>query len=194
MNSYANLGTLKSSGTLGITGTDHDTQLLRIAEESSRMIDKYCDRFFYIYEGTWYEDGAANRLVLNADVQSITTLKSDPDGDGTYDTTYDLTTAPVDAYLYPQNITPKTRLEINPYGGIGHFASGVRNGIQIVGLFGYGADWPSSYTHAATVTVGGALASTDASVNLSGNSTGEITGGMTLRISTEQLYVNADGR
>ena len=190
-NVYTNLGMLKDSGTLGLTNTSNDAQLLRIAEEASRMIDKYCDRYFYIYEGTFYQDGQANRVILDWDVQSVTTLNVDQDYSGQYSTLFNLTSTPVDAWLYPSNILPKTRIEINPAGTIGHFASGIRNGIKIVGVFGYGNDWPSNYLHTAGVTLGAALVSTDATVNLATNSTSEVTAGMTLRVNSEQVYVSA---
>jgi len=186
------LGTLKNAGSLGISGTDFDTQLLRIAEQSSRMIDKETNRFYYIYEGSYYQDGSGRRLILDWDVQSITTLKSDPDGDGTYDTEYNLaSTAPYDCFLYPLNGTPKTRLEINPNGDIGHFAAGIPKGIEITGVFGYGADWPASYTRSLTPVVGSDATSTAATLSVTASTASEITAGMTLRIESEQLYVNA---
>lgn len=190
-NAYTSLGTLKSTGTLGITGTDYDTQLLRIAEESSRLIDRYTDRFYYVYEGTMYQDGGASRLILDFDLQSITTLYADTDGDGTYETTFNLTSTPMDAYLYPQNISPKTRLEINPWGAVGHFAAGIRNGIKIVGVFGYGADWPAPYYHAANSVVTTILTSTDVTVDVTASTSSEFSAGVTLRIGSEQTYIHS---
>lgn len=186
-NVYCHMGTIKDAGSLGITGTTYDDQLLRIAEESSRMIDKYCERFFYIYEGTFYQDGAGERCIFDFDVQSISTMLLDTDGDGTYETSTDLTTAPVDFFLYPQNVTPKTRIEANPCGTIGHLAAGIMNGIKITGVFGYGNDWPTNYYHTATTVVGVDLTSTATSLAVSTGSS--FYGGMTLRIDTEQMYV-----
>ncbi len=188
-NVYCHIGTIKAAGSLGITGTSYDDQLLRIAEVASRELEKYCDRFFYIYEGTFYQDGGATRVVLDFDVQTISTMLLDTGGDGTYTTSTNFITAPVDFFLYPQNIFPKTRIEANPWGTIGHLAAGIRNGIKITGTFGYGNDWPADYIHTATTVVGVALASTDTTLSVSTGSS--FYGGMTLRINTEQMYVTA---
>ncbi len=188
-NVYCNLGTIKASGSLSLTGTSFDDQLLRISEVASRELDKYTDRFFYIYEGTFYQDGGATRVVCDFDIQTISTMLLDTGGDGTYTTSTNFTTAPVDFFLYPQNIFPKTRIEANPWGTIGHLAAGIRNGIKITGVFGYGNDWPAAYVHTATTVVGVALASTDTTLSVSTGSA--FYGGMTLRVGTEQLYVTA---
>ncbi len=188
-NVYCNLGTIKDAGSLGLTSTSYDTQLLRIAEVASRELDKYTDRYFYIYEGTFYQDGGATRVVLDFDVQTISTMLLDTGGDGTYTTSTNFTTAPVDFFLYPQNIFPKTRIEANPWGTIGHLAAGIRNGIKITGVFGYGNDWPAAYYHTATTVVSVALASTDTTLSVSTGSA--FYGGMTLGVGTEQMYVTA---
>ncbi len=188
-NVYCNLGTIKASGSLSLTGTSFDDQLLRISEVASRELDKYTDRFFYIYEGTFYQDGGATRVVCDFDIQTISTMLLDTGGDGTYTTSTNFTTAPVDFFLYPQNTFPKTRIEANPWGDIGHLAAGIRNGIKITGTFGYGNDWPTNYYHTATTVVGSALASTDTTLSVSTGSA--FYGGMTLGVGTEQMYVTA---
>ena len=198
-NLYVSLNTLKDAGLLGLTATTNDTQLLRTAEEASRQIERDTNRTYWIYEGTRYQDGAATRCVLDFDVQSITNnttgLCVDIDGSNTWASAYTVdinspTSAP-DAYCYPQDTYPKTRLEANPYGSYGHLGAGVRKAIRINGTFGYGNDWPADYKHTATVVTGAALASTDATMSISGNSTGEVSGGMTLRVGSEQIYVTA---
>ena len=198
-NSYVNIGTLKNAGTLdiGITKTDYDSQLLRIAESESREIDKFCDRFFYIYEGIHYQDGGANRVVLDWDVQSITSLIIDIDGNNQYPTTsaytVDInspTTAP-DAFCYPLNTYPKTRLEANPFGNYGHLGAGFRKSIKITGVFGYGNDWPSDYKHAATSVLGGDLTSTATTLSVTASTASEFSAGQTLKINSEQVYISA---
>jgi hypothetical protein len=198
MNCYTNLGTIKNAGTLDLASvTTYDSQLLRIAESSSREIDKYCDRYFYIYEGTLYQDGGANRVVLDWDVQSITSLIVDIDGNNQYPTTSSYTvdinsptTAP-DAFCYPSNTYPKTRLEANPFGSYGHLGAGFRKAIKITGTFGYGNDWPADYKHTAQSTVGNSLTSTASTVSVTASTASEISAGMTLRIGSEQVYVNS---
>jgi len=186
-NCYTTLATIKDAGVLGITGSTYDAQITRIIEESSRMIDNYTERFFYIYEGTIYQDGGSPKLVLDWDLQELTTLLLDEDGDGTFETSTDPTTAPVDFFQYPLNKTPKIRLEINSGGSIGGFAPGVQKGIQMTGLFGYGADWPESYTFDSGTVVASDITSTG--VTLTASTPGSIEAGMTLRIGSEQLFV-----
>lgn len=189
MNAYVNVGTIKDAGSLGITGATFDTQLLRIAVESSRMIDRYCDRYFYIWEGIKYYDGAATRLILDDDVQSITTLAVDNDASGGYSDTYDLVSTTPDAFLYPLNGTPKTRLEANPAGDYGHFGAGIRKAVKITGVFGYGADYPASYFHTASTVIGADFTSTAITIDVS-TGTG-LSAGQTLRINSEQVYIYA---
>lgn len=199
MYAYADLNTIKSQGMLDITTLAFDTQLVRIAEAASRQIDKYTDRYFYIYEGTKYQDGGGNRVVLDFDLQSITSgttgLTVDADGDHVYESAYTVdinspTTAP-DCFAYPLNIYPKTRLEINNNGNYGSFGSGVRAGIKILGTFGYGADWPDAYSHTVDSTVGGALTSTATAVSVTASTAAELSAGMTIKVNSEQCYINA---
>jgi hypothetical protein len=194
MNCYSTLNEIKSFGHLNITGTSTDSTLLDSLEEGSRQVDRDTDRFFYIYEGTFYQDGGANRLILDWDMQTITALEVDTDGDGVYESTYTVdinspTTSP-DAFAYPAMGYPKTRLEANPYGSYGHFGAGIRKSVKITGTFGYGADWPASNTHTITTKVGAALTSTDATLSATASTASELSAGMTLRINSEQIYIN----
>jgi hypothetical protein len=191
MNVYCHLGLLKSSGMLNVTGTDYDSELLRIAEDSSRRFDKDTDRFFYIYEGTMIQEPLSSRVLLSWDVQTVTSLTVDNDGDNTYENTYTVdinspTTSP-DAVLQPRNRYPKTRMEVGPGGSYGDFGSQ----FAIVGTFGHGNDWPASNTRALDSKVGAALTSTGTTVYVTASTASEIQAGMTLRIGSEQVYVNA---
>ena len=191
-NCYAHLGIFKDAGTLGLTVSTHDAQILRVAEQSSRMIDQYCDRFFYVYEGTLYEEGASNKLFLRYDVQTVSTMTVDADGDSSYESTYTLdlqgvTTAP-DVICYPLNSLPKTRFEINPGGDYGSFGAGVPKAVCMVGTFGHGNDWPEdNYTAVGTV-VASAFGSTD--TTLTASTPTLLYAGMTLRLGSEQAYVS----
>lgn len=190
-NIYCHLGLLKSSGLLNITGTEYDSELLRIAEDTSRRIDKDTDRSFYVYEGTMYQDGQSP-VLLDWDVQTVTNLTVDSDGDNTYETTYTVdinspTTSP-DAVMLPRNKYPKTRMEVGSAGSYGDF------GVQfaIAGTFGHGNDWPSPNTHSLSSVVGSALTSTAATLSVSALTASEVHAGMTLRVGSEQLFVNAE--
>lgn len=186
-NLYASLEDIKAPGMLNITNNDYDSPLLDAIEEGSRQFDRDTDRFYYIYETTYYQDGGSVRLILDWDVQSITSLKVDMDGSGAYSTSYNLTSTPVDAFLYPLNETPKTRLEVNPFGAVGHLGPGLRKSVQITGVFGYGADWPQSYTKDSGTVLSATITSTATTLTVS---TGNlIDTGNTLRIGSEQIFI-----
>jgi hypothetical protein len=196
MNCYTNLLTLKNAGTLDIaSNTTYDSQLLRLAESASREIDTYTEQFYYIYEGTFYQDGGANRVVLDWPVQTISSLIVDINGNNQYPTTsaYSVdinspTTAP-DAFCYPFNKYPKTRLEANPMGAFGHLGAGFRKAIKITGTFGYGNDWPASYTIDSGTVIASDLTST--AVSLTASTPALLSAGMTLKLESEQCYVSA---
>ena len=196
-NLYATLEDIKGFGMLNITGTSTDAVLLDCLEEASRQIDTDTDRFFYIHEGTFYQDGGAIRVILDWDVQTISTLKCDTDGDGVYESTYtvdmNVTTSP-DAFVYPLNRLPKTRLEANPWGTYGHFGAGIRKSIQITGTFGYGNDWPVDFKHDNLNTLTSVITSTSVTLPVSGNSTEALEVGHTIQLTSstpasEQIFI-----
>ena len=57
-NAYVSLDTLKSPGVLNITGTEDDDRLRTLAENVSRIIDRYCNRGFYVLNATRKFDAA----------------------------------------------------------------------------------------------------------------------------------------
>ena len=146
MNAYADLTTLKSVSYLNIASvTDYDTQLRDLLETASMQLDKYTGRFFYVLEATRYYDGDNNTLFLPDDILIITTLKTDDGGEGTFENTF----ATTDYHLYPFNVFPKTRIEINPNGDFSHFALGAQKGVEIIGTFGF-ADSATPYSDSGT--------------------------------------------
>ena len=193
MNSYAFLNQLKGASFLNVSANTWDDELLANLEEGSREIEKDTDRFFYIWEGIKYYDGATNRIILDDDVYSITSLDVDTDGSYQYASSYNLgsTSAQVDAFVYPFNITPITRLEANPQGNYGHFGSGFRKAIRITGRFGYGDDYPAlPYNAIGDTVVDNPLAI--GATSLTATNGNLFSAGMTLHIESEQLYVNAN--
>ena len=126
---YASISDVK--GVLGISATTDDTVIRKIVESASRSIDQYANRTFVTQSATKYFDGA-NRLWL-PDLLSITTLKTDEDGDATFENTF----ATTDYITYGHGIEdslntyPITRLEISEDSDYGSFASGVKKGVEI---------------------------------------------------------------
>lgn len=182
MNLYATLDELKKL--LTIDDAEIDATLLRILKAASRQIEqpRLAGRYFYTYEGTRYFEGHSSPLWLPDDILSITTLKLDEDGDGTFEAT--LTTS--DYHLFPFNDYPKTRLEINPNGSYGGFASGIQKGIEIAGVFGYG-DGESATPYEDRTTLSAELASGATEATVTDGS--QLKVGETIRCESEQMYI-----
>ena len=192
VNAYASLTELKAI--LGISSTTDDVPMRKILEAASRSIESYCNRRFYSTTETKYFDGAKTLWI--PDLLSVTTLKTDEDGDGTFENTFQVATAPVDYILYgggledSLNLYPKVRIEINPDGDYGSFANGVKKGVEIAGVWGYG-DGTSATPYVATTITGTVATTTGTSLTLSADGTVEI--GHTILCESEQMYVTALG-
>jgi hypothetical protein len=182
--SYANISDVK--GVLGISSTTDDTVIRKIVEASSRSIDSYCNRIFAVQSTTKYFDGAVELYV--PDLLSITTLKTDEDGDYDYDNTYETT----DYILYgvgiedTLNTYPKTRIEIDTNGDYSSFASGYKKGVQIAGVWGYG-DGISATPYISDTTTNEALdtSETGVDVTLATN----LSAGQLILVESEQMYI-----
>ena len=191
-NLYANLTNFKSPGWANIPNTLYDSDYLSILADASRQIDKDTNRTFYLWEGTRYYNGGGTRVILPDDLYSLTTCLVDGTGSGLYQLTYDPTLTPPDFYLYPENKTPTTTLEINPWGRWGTFYDGFRKNIQIVGVFGYGNDYPeSAYVSSGDTVQDTPMTISQAFVTVTnpGGTTWQT--GMTIRIDSEQMFVTA---
>ena len=182
---YANIADLK--GVLGITSTTDDTVMRKMLEAASRSIDQYCNRRFHVTSETKTFDGAVTLWV--PDLLSITTLKTDEGNDGTFENTYAIT----DYILYgggledSLNVYPKTRIEINPEGDYGSFASGYKVGVQIVGKWGYG-DGISATPYIVDTTLTAAISSTTATT-CTVTAVTNLSAGNTILIDSEQMYI-----
>lgn len=140
-NGYTTLATLKVR--LGIADTSDDSVLEAIVESVSRAIDDYCQRQFYAVSQTRYFTARRHDRLLVDDMLSVTTLKTDEDGDGTYETTWassDYQLAPYNAQLesVPQ---PYTVIETSENGDY-CFPVGIRKGVQVAGSWGFSSTTP----------------------------------------------------
>ena len=182
MNLYASLDDLK--GLLKVVTAEDDSQLLRLLTAASRQIEKpkLTGRYFYCYEGTKYFDGGGSGMWLPEDILSITTLKTDEDGDGTYEVTMAVT----DYILYPLRNYPKTQLKINSNGSYSSFASGVDKGIEIAGVFGY-ADSATPYEEKTNLDEAAGITATQTQFTVNDGSLIKI--GQTIRVESEQMFV-----
>jgi len=121
------------------THTEDDASIESIVEAVSRMIDKFCRRRFYANGTDEKRYFTADRVceLYTDDIASITTLKTDDDADGTYETTW----ATSDYQTWPYNASldgwPVMRLDVPVWGTKG-FPTHER-GVEIDGKFGFSA-------------------------------------------------------
>jgi hypothetical protein len=119
-----------------------DTKIEDHIEAASRWIDRHTMRKFYATTETRYFT-ARDVLACNVtDLLSVTTLKTDEDGDRTYEVTWKTT----DYDLMPYNDTPYQWLEVTPNGS--YYFPTVRRGVEIAGSWGYVATTPEDIKEA----------------------------------------------
>lgn len=189
-NQYVSLDTLKSSGVLNITGTSDDTRLRTLTEAVSRMIDRYCNRHFYVLNGTKSFDGGGTLTLLIPDLISIDAggLRTDDNKDRSFETTW----ATSDYRLMPSNAAaadaadpssrPYTRISVDvDAGSKSEFPQGLET-VQIAGKWGW---W--LHLLRATETANAVADSTTTSVTVSSRADVEV--GHSIIIDSEQMFV-----
>lgn len=181
LNFYAGLAEIKAK--LGITGTDSDASLFLMILEASRLIDDICGRHFYTVKATRHPlVKNCGSLLLKWDLLSVDTLKTDDDGDRTYEQTWETT----DYDLIPDDEFPKWKIAITPNGNYS-FPLGRRT-VELAGIFGYGDGLRAAPWDATGLT--GTLASSSAtSGTVSG--AGIVQAGHTILLGTEQIFVGS---
>lgn len=117
-----------------------DDELLNVAIQSaSEYLDDYFNTTFYAITETRYFTPTMQDLLYIDDLISLTTLKTDDDGDRTYETTW----ATTDYWLEPTNANtrrkpkPYRQIRIDNDNGNYVFPINVRNGVEITGQWGY---------------------------------------------------------
>lgn len=145
VNGYATLAEAKAHLGIALTDTDDDATVERVVQDVSRAIDDYCSRRFWknsVDETRVYTPEFEDMLFVD-DTISVTTLKTDEDGDGVYEVTWAINT---DYVLSPRNAplwstpAPYTRI-VKARNGTHSFPIAA-DGVQIAGVFGYGAAIP----------------------------------------------------
>ena len=142
-------------------GNEHDGKLQSLISASSRMIDKYCGRKFFSSAATQYYDAQSTHEVFIDDLLSVTTLKTDDIGDGSYSTSWAVT----DYNLLPYNNTPKTRIQTNSNR---IFPAKLKKCVQISGSFGYSSTTPPEIKEACILQVMRLFKRKDAPFGVSG--------------------------
>lgn len=154
-NGYATLAEARAElGISDVSDTADDAVIEALVESVSRAIDDFCGRRFYAATQTRYFTALrADRLLVD-DLLSVTTLKTDDDGDGTYETTW----TAADYYLAPYNAAlesvpePYWRIEVSE-GGDYSFPDRVRRGVEIAGSWGFSATTPDVINRACLFQV-----------------------------------------
>ena len=146
MANYCTVKEVKSE--LSITDESYDDMLMSMIEQAKGFLDDYCGTKFDTVSEVRYFDGAGSILFID-DLVSVTSIKLDEDGDGTYEATM----ATTDYVLYPLNKTPKTYIKLTNDSDYGGFASGVRTGVKIDGTWGYQSTVPAVIRRASIIQV-----------------------------------------
>ena len=119
-----------------------DFQLTRILTAATRAITEMTGHRFYATTETRYFSPRNSLFCDVDDLLSITTLKSDTTGDGTYDTTWDTG----DYVLLPRNASadarPYTTIRVHPTGDHYFYRYTYHESVQIAGSFGYASTTP----------------------------------------------------
>ena len=191
-NSYVSLDVFKSSGVLNITGTGDDSRLLALLKNVSRVVDRYCNRQFYLLSATRKFDGLGGHELLVPDLVAVDTsgLKTDDNKERTFETTWGTT----DYLLLPSNADPASADNpgSRPYSSVvvdvdagtkADWPVG-RQTVQIGGQWG----WWRHLTRASE-TANAIADATTTSVTVS--SRADVEAGHTLLIDSEQLFVSS---
>ena len=140
-NSYVSLDVFKGEGVMNIAGDGGDGLLLSLLESVSRMVDRYCNRHFYVLEATRRFDGDGGERLLVPDLVSVDEagLKTDDDLDGVFETAWEAG----EYVLLPLNADPGSR---------GNAGSRPYTSVAVSGGAGSERRWPVGR---ATVQVAG---------------------------------------
>lgn len=148
--SYATLAQFKAA--VGITDTTDDTALQNVLDATDTLIDLHCDRktgFGTASETRYYTPENYNYVLVD-DLVSVTTLQTDDNADGTYETTWSSATdyklAPINAALdgWPYDVI-ETSVTVPR-----SFPKNVYLGLKLVGVFGF-PSVPAAVTQAAII-------------------------------------------
>ena len=181
MYAYVGLTDFKRRLGLALDNVSHDAELLGIQESIAREFDEHCGRTFRVYLATrYFTPHESRQLLLDADLLAVTTLKSDEDGDRTYEVTW----ATTDYDLLPFNAAadqrPHWKLAITPDGK--YSFPRISRGVEVVGKWGW-------YEDLVTVTslLAEALDATETGVDVDNGNDFQV--GQTILVDSEQAYI-----
>lgn len=139
LTTYATKAELKARLAIASADTVDDSILDATIASASRAIDHLCNRRFYTTpsnEARYFDAEFADLVLLAEDITSVSTLKTDEDGDRVYERTW----AASDFELMPHNAAldgrPFNAIATTPRGTL-RFPVGGRRSIEVTGRFGY---------------------------------------------------------
>ena len=140
---YCTLADLRSSPALNFESsyTTDDALLADIITSVSRAIDRQCGRYFYksAAHEVRYFTADNSEYIQPGDIVSVTTLKTDDDGDRVYENTWAITDYDLESYnatAYSED-EPYFQIRVSPQGDY-NFPTG-RKGVELDAVFG----WPA---------------------------------------------------
>lgn len=140
----------------GISDSYDDREILAACRSVSRWIDEHCDRVFARRTVTQQLETCGNYSLSTPDLVSVTTLKTDDDGDGVYETTWSASEYEL------QPVGASTLLEARPYTSIAAvgsrvfpipYGTGRRARAELTGVLGWPA-LPAAVSEAAAILAG----------------------------------------
>ncbi|MDA1256930.1 MAG: hypothetical protein O3C10_03690 [Chloroflexi bacterium] len=184
INTYAGIDTLKQR--TGISGSTQESLLWLALFGTSRAVDRYCNRHFFVLRGTRQFDIHTPGSLAVPDLAAVVAVREDADGDRIFELSLS-----ADQYLlYPLNAQPDrpwgrpySSLVADPAGTRPRFTVG-RRAIEIDGDWGFRRVLLDT---GADLNVGAPLQSTATQVTVTDGSL--IEPGSTLMIDQEQVFV-----
>lgn len=128
-----------------ITDGIDDKAIARVVESVSRWVDAYCGRQFFPVTQTRYFTPKSCYVVDVQELVTVTTLKTDDNGDRVYETTW----ASTDYDLEPYNAAlmspaePYQRVTVNALNGRYTFQPAIPRSVEIAGSWGMAAVPPT---------------------------------------------------
>lgn len=138
---------------LQITSSDRDADFMTCITAASRGVDRLTrrrDGDFAAQTLTRYFDGEHQDRLWVPPLQSITTLKTDEDGDGTFEVTWAVTGGYRDYILYPLNGPPYRLIAVESSNGRYEFPVGQKT-VEIAGSWGEYSTVPADIARATII-------------------------------------------
>jgi hypothetical protein len=147
-NGYCTLQELKDRQAITTVDATRDTYLEDMIEAASRWIDNHTGRRFYAATETRYYSPRWTDLILVDDLLGVTTLKTDEDGDRTYEVTWAATDYDLEPYNAPLLSPPGPyfMIRVTPQGL--YSFPGQTKSVQIAGSWGYASAAPEAVKEA----------------------------------------------